>query len=1164
MAEYVTTKHPVLGDIQIRADLAESMSGAELNDLIIKTTAKRMQEEGLEISGMDAFTENFMREFSSTSRGLQELATGERTTDVESDFLTKLAFETNTGTSVAGIAAGALADPVTLPIAFTKLLKLGKLATVLGGAASGATLGAVQPVREEYGEDAETFAKFGAVAGGILTLPLMLLPKLAAKYGAKDASELQKIFDSKSPDEQNKMLEDMQYQLQAEVSPQISNELPSVVKSDAVESVGYRQDFEEALARQQADTAKFMEENQARFDFEQNLQRERDASLNFERQKMERNAYDANVQMKMDDLRAEVAQLPTAKQSKIIQNTVKESEKYIKKMTDRLNNVQKAINKINSSNASPKKKKVTVEPLRQERNKLKRDIDVRTQQLVQRDKPLADRIDFLKQAKQELKTFDSTGVVPESVRMQLPESPRSKDIYEGVTEVQQPTLREQPVREEVQPTTPQLQGQPTTLAEQTPISSEAPMNIPMPTQAPSVQQVAGIPTVPAGTVPPAGVAKTTAQPDVSPTPRVSSAEAPTVPDKGTVGKFFEDVFGALSTKLARFAPEIVQALRRYESVVMQKVAEYTNPTEPFFNAIDKMSPSMRKAMKGHLYSGRFAEAEAMMNADMRKQFRSIRSSLEKVHKELKDAGIPVDRLDNYFPRKVKDLQGLRSHLGRVNKDKITKALEEAVAKNKKPLSPEQEEAVINKVVRDIYRPKDPTRRGNTAKRSLQGDLPDEVLEFYHEPKAALTMYYRNMVEMAEKAKFFGRNKQLTAENTLNVEDSIGATIRDIRMKRNLSEQQYDDLKAALEARFNEGEQAPHGILRATRDFGYMGTIGNFASAIVNLGDLGTSGALHGFIPTIQAAFGGKANKYKVVEMGIDHTIAHELQDTTKTAKALQKIFKLSGFRDIDRFAKETSMNAAMKKNESLAKSDTGKAKLREKWGKFFGDETESLINDLEKGNISENTKLLAFHELSDMQPISLTEMPQSYLKHPNGRIFYMLKSFTLKQLDIVRRNVVQEAAKGNVFTATKNMALLAGYLAAANTGTQVVKDFIMQRDIEPELIPDQAIWNVLGVFGANKYVMDRYLSQGDVKGAVMNTIFPATPISDSATQLVKETGKALKGEDYNLMKASRAVPIVGPILYNWFGGAKENYNERLAGQLADKRYAENPKDWIVE
>ena len=113
---------------------------------------------------------------------------------------------------------------------------------------------------------------------------------------------------------------------------------------------------------------------------------------------------------------------------------------------------------------------------------------------------------------------------------------------------------------------------------------------------------------------------------------------------------------------------------------------------------------------------------------------------------------------------------------------------------------------------------------------------------------------------------------------------------------------------------------------------------------------------------------------------------------------------------------------------------------------------------------------------------------------------------------------------------------------AANTGTQATKDILLGREVRAEDIPDKAMWALLGVYGGNKYMYERYLERGDVKGAAVNLLVPATPLIDSAMTL----GKGIGEEDDRAMTQLRAVPVVGPIVYNWFGGGAEAYNERLS------------------
>ena len=176
----------------------------------------------------------------------------------------------------------------------------------------------------------------------------------------------------------------------------------------------------------------------------------------------------------------------------------------------------------------------------------------------------------------------------------------------------------------------------------------------------------------------------------------------------------------------------------------------------------------------------------------------------------------------------------------------------------------------------------------------------------------------------------------------------------------------------------------------------------------------------------------------------------------------------------------------------------------------------------------------------------MLEMPQPYLDNPNiGRISYMLKSFMIKQLDVARRGVIQEFKKGNKKTAIKNATVLAGYLSAANVGTRLVRDFLLGRDIEPEQIPTQAMWALTGVYGIDKYSTERYLEKGKLTEFAVNFIRPATPIIDETLKTGKKGLDALYGEDVDFKPALKAIPLIGPLAYNWFGGGAEKYNERL-------------------
>ena len=169
----------------------------------------------------------------------------------------------------------------------------------------------------------------------------------------------------------------------------------------------------------------------------------------------------------------------------------------------------------------------------------------------------------------------------------------------------------------------------------------------------------------------------------------------------------------------------------------------------------------------------------------------------------------------------------------------------------------------------------------------------------------------------------------------------------------------------------------------------MSLLAQFDSAAIQLGDIGSSVYVNGLSNTIKAlATGSKKARVTPEELGLLNRVSAEFNNTNGFTDALNKTMKWSAFASIDRLGKRVFIEAAISKASKLAKTDP--SKLQRKYGKVFGDEMDSLIGDLQRGDMTENVKLYLWNELSDVQPISLSEMPRGYLENPNGRIFYAL------------------------------------------------------------------------------------------------------------------------------------------------------------------------------
>ena len=622
--------------------------------------------------------------------------------------------------------------------------------------------------------------------------------------------------------------------------------------------------------------------------------------------------------------------------------------------------------------------------------------------------------------------------------------------------------------------------------------------------------------------------------------------------------------GTLSTRVRNISEPVFARLRNFEFDAHMNTSAKITATQNFSEGVSQLSPRTKTTLTTHLYNQEFDAAEAILkqNApELVQEFNVVKKVLEQTKTDLKKAGHTFEGLDDYFPRVVKDLEGLQASFGKVQKNIVDNALDtfaKANGKTVNQLNADDKAHVIDMVFRD-YRVvakadgsgatfvkrtgtgPEGRKPGAIQQRKIDKVRPDQ-LQYYASPEESLQIYLRRSVNDIARRKMFGQAGVPRSDGTFDLDESIGSFVQKELDAGNITSTQAVELKELLSSRFIGGEQTPGSSVSWLRDTGYMGTIANPISAITQLGDLGISGALNGFRHTIAGMLGTKS--VKTVDLGIDSASA-EFINPSRSSRLLNKLFKATGFQAIDRLGKNTFMAASIRKAQSMVQSPAGVAKFKKQYGNIFGDEIDSVIADLQAKRVSENVKFFAFNELADVQPIALSEMPQWYLDNPNGRILYMLKSFTLKQYDIARRKIVQEAAKGNYVEASKNAALLLGYMTAANTGTQMVKDFALGREVDVDQIPDRALWALLGVYGVSKYTGERYIQTGQIKEGIINLVTPATPIVDAGFGLASEASKlASEYDDPNFEKYTRNIPGVGPILYNWFFGGAEKWNER--------------------
>ena len=612
-----------------------------------------------------------------------------------------------------------------------------------------------------------------------------------------------------------------------------------------------------------------------------------------------------------------------------------------------------------------------------------------------------------------------------------------------------------------------------------------------------------------------------------------------------VSKGADKYLGAISTRIRNISEPILGALRRTESHLALKTQQRMTRIRPFQQELAKIQGPLKDQVSRTLANGQFDAAIALMNRSNPKAgeifTKEIKPLLTELKGELGDVGFSFKGIEDYFPRNISkaNYTKWKDRFGDDNKGIFQKAhdkyLQELRKTNPKINSlTQQQKLEINNglLIGRSYMGNKPLP-DFVRKRSIE-KIDGEQLQYYDPPEQALEQYIRRATNEIEVSRFFGHTKKLEQIDLESAIESggIGGVVQKELGK--LSSEDQNVIKDLLKARFVSGQTPLGNAFGTIRDLGYMYTIANPMSALVQLGDVAVSAALKGSWNTLTSLMLPKRVKLSQV---LDDTISKEFADPSLFAKALEKSFKVSGFKMVDKLGKETILNAALKSNTKLVRSDKGIKKFKEKWSGIMGDEIDVVIDDLKAGNVTDNVKFLLFNELSDFQPISLSEFPQGYLEAGKSKVLYMLKSFALKQMDVVRREVIQEYKKGNKGQAALKAFRIGAYLSASGLTIQQTKQILSGKETaNADELPSEALWNLLGVYGLSKYTSDKYLARGEISQAVANTLAPPLTVADT---LAKGT---TQGEPEKLLKL---IPVFGGLLYNWLGGGAEKYNEYL-------------------
>ena len=644
-----------------------------------------------------------------------------------------------------------------------------------------------------------------------------------------------------------------------------------------------------------------------------------------------------------------------------------------------------------------------------------------------------------------------------------------------------------------------------------------------------------------------------------------------LPAKNKSISAFDRYLAPLDSVMREIEPWVAQRVRMADANVLRKNHEYHEGVKGFYKMYDKVPKAERRVIDTALRNNDLTGARELFvtgrGVKAGESFDEMVATLEKLGMEMEKVGIKFDGIQDYFPRQVKDLDGLKRYLG--SKRKAVgwrKVLKTAQRNAGRELTEAEQSKLLNRYVTSGRKT---THKdvGSTKKRNILY-VDEEMGRYYGDAKSSMDMHIRESTSAIERYNLFGSKHSVDDAGLENLDKSIG----DWLVENRISHENIDRLAPLMKSRFGKGEQSGYGFLASARTFIGGVTLGNPYSAIRQLGDNFTAAWQFGIIPTmksmpraawetvkVQAGIPSDA-KISADAFGYMNEMAQELDTggvaSTMIKRSANQLYKWGGFKTIDRFGKNVLMGSAIRVAQKSQATLKSRQKFRAKYERNYdAQEMTQLMDDLKAGRMSNIVKAHISAEVMNIQPISRSQMPQAYLDHPNGRMMYQFRTWGVKQFDLARRQIFRNLFSKDprkVADGARGLVLFTGYVGIGNVGITELQRVFTGRDTKIDDMLEfgnETFGQILGNFAINRYGLDKMAGEGSVEEFFAGLVPPALEIpATMGVSLMKmgEAQMASESEEFDkwsveLLKTTG----LGRLANLWFFGGAEEENEKI-------------------
>jgi hypothetical protein len=625
-------------------------------------------------------------------------------------------------------------------------------------------------------------------------------------------------------------------------------------------------------------------------------------------------------------------------------------------------------------------------------------------------------------------------------------------------------------------------------------------------------------------------------------------------------KMIDDFIRPLNDRVRAYNERIGQTLVSFEHEHMKRYHDFYKMAQApleILSTIKKQSKNEYDALHKAILRKDFDTAkEIFLRYGTDVEWQAIGSTLRTIYEESAQRGSGIGHIEEYFPRFIKDFRGLGKRLGHdVPDSQWEKVVKNAEDKKGEPLTSEELSAIFEDLIRSKEFKGVEVGKPSFLKGRKIEEVTDDTAEFYAEPIEAMALYLNQMADNITRLDYLGamydvvqageedaiytpqeisEGKGKPAKKTRRLGE-FGKAIQEEIDAGRLDDTQLDEIYRLLGARFQR-KSPMHGFTRGAKTLTHLLFLGSPTTAITQLGDYAYSFYRNGINQTLRALGKPEWTLEDVYQIGNDigFEFTEKAQVPKKLQKMLDKVLTLTGMRAMDAKAKATFLTGTSNKWKKILNGRDSKAKfsLIEKIQKQQGfQQASETIAALKSGKKTDGVAEMLLYELGDIAPITQSDMPLMYNSSPNVRMLYALKSYTLKQFNLARKDIFSKLVSGDraeVKEGFKNLLYLSSSLALANIPADIIKSFITGEDIELDDLHIDALWRL---FGLNSYTQVMIQRDG-VGSAIENLTYklPLVQFIDDLGRDVLHFAPPLISKD---SRTTKYIPVIGKLLHKW-------------------------------